>query len=311
MRRGSLFLLLLALLLSPAAAGTLSILSQNMNRLFDDIDDGNNERVISRDRFRKRIETAAQKFGSDFGLPHIIALQEVENLNVLHRIADAIQRRYAARYRALLIPGQDVSGINIGYLVRYDVEIREIDQLLSDASLPGGGPLFSRPPLLLEACYLDKCLALLNLHLRSMRGLDNDSERDRVMRKRRLQAESVARWVNRFQLADAQASLMLLGDFNALTPSDEHVDLIGIIVGNPDNHRTRVPAQDLVEPDLVDLTRLIPLEKRYSYLFRRRKQQLDYVLINQAFAADPISIEFSRIDYRFSDHAGLLLRLEW
>jgi succinylglutamate desuccinylase len=79
--------LLLALVAPVASAESIRVLSQNMDRLFDNIDDGNNEQVVSQNRFRKRVKYAAKKFGDHFGLPHIIALQEVENLNVLQQIA--------------------------------------------------------------------------------------------------------------------------------------------------------------------------------------------------------------------------------
>jgi endonuclease/exonuclease/phosphatase family metal-dependent hydrolase len=48
----------------------------------------------------------------------------------------------------------------------------------------------------------------------------------------------------------------------------------------------------------------------YLFIFRRKRQQLDYMFINQSFAADVKDIDFSRIDYHFSDHAGLLVRFE-
>jgi hypothetical protein len=35
------------------------------------------------------------------------------------------------------------------------------------------------------------------------------------------------------------------------------------------------------------------------------------MFVNQGFAADVEDIVFSRIDYRFSDHAGLLAWFEW
>ena len=39
------------------------------------IDDGNYVKILSLDRFLQRVQSAARKFGADFGLPHIIALQ--------------------------------------------------------------------------------------------------------------------------------------------------------------------------------------------------------------------------------------------
>jgi hypothetical protein len=305
-------LILLLVLIAPAVnAESLRILSQNMNRLFDDVDDGNNEKILSRDRFQQRIKNAAGKFGGDFELPHIIALQEVENLNVLRQIAAEIRRRYKADYRLVLLPGQDVSGINLGFLVRHDVEIKKVEQLFRNATFNlTGNPLFSRPPLYLEACMIEKCISLLNLHLRSMRGIDSKRDGKRVTGKRLRQAETIAAWSNEFQRSRGGASLLLVGDFNALTPTDRHVDVAGIIRGNPDNTTASLRGRDLVGPDLVDITGLIMPAERYSFIFRRKRQQLDYMYINQSFAADVKAIDFSRIDYHFSDHAGLLARFE-
>jgi hypothetical protein len=299
-------------LTAPAVnADSLRILSQNMNRLFDDIDDGNKEKVLSRERFQQRVKKAAGKFGDDFRLPHIIALQEVENLNVLRQIAAEIRRRYSVDYHLVLLPGQDVSGINLAFLVRHDVEIKKFEQLFRNARFKlTGNPLFSRPPLHLEVCIIKKCITLLNLHLRSMRGIDSDRDGKRVTGKRLRQAETIAAWSNEFQRSRAGASLLLVGDFNALTPTDKHVDVAGIIRGNPDNTTTSLRGQDLVDPDLVDITGLITPAERYSFIFRRKRQQLDYMFINQSFAAEVKAIDFSRIDYHFSDHAGLLARFE-
>jgi hypothetical protein len=304
--------LLLVLAAPTANADSLRILSQNMNRLFDNIDDGNNEQILSRDRFHQRVKSTARKFGDEFGLPHIIALQEVENRYVLQKIAAEIRHRYQVEYVLVFIPGQDISGINLGFLVRLDVQIKKVKQLFRGAKFElTGNPLFSRPPLYLEACIVENCISLLNLHLRSMRGIDSARDGKRVAGKRRRQAETIAAWSNRFQQSRAGAWLLLLGDFNALTPSDKQVDIAGIIRGNPDNISARLPGRDLLEPDLVDLTRLIPKARRYSYIFRHNKQQLDYMFVNQSFAADIESIAFSRIDAHFSDHAGLLARFEW
>jgi hypothetical protein len=155
-------ILSLALLAASAQAEPLQVLSQNMNRFFDDVDDGNKEKILSRGRFRQRVETAAEKFANTFELPHIIALQEIENRNVLAQIAAEIERRHGARYRPILIPGHDPSGINLAYLVRYGVEIIKVEQLFGDKTHGAhANPLFSRPPLYLEACYIGNCLVLL------------------------------------------------------------------------------------------------------------------------------------------------------
>lgn len=306
-------MLLIACALLPAAqADSFSIVSQNMNRLFDDIDDGNREQVVATKIFRARVERAVDKFADDFALPQVIALQEVENLNVLRLIAAGIRRRHAIDYQAILISGQDFSSLNLGFLVQPGVTIRKSQQLFRDHQLKfDASPLFSRPPLLLHACYRNRCLSLINLHLRSMRGINSAGDGKRVAHKRLQQAQAVARWVDQQQRSKPDAWLALLGDFNALTPADTHVDVAGIIRGDPDNSRTRLVSADLVNPDLVDLTQQIPPHRRYSFIFRQKKQQLDYVYVNQPLAAVRSSIEYSRIDYAFSDHAGLLVKFNW
>ncbi len=295
-----------------AAVEPFTILSQNMNRLFDDIDDGNGEKILSKTVFRARVAQAARKFSQDFLLPQVIALQEVENENVLQQIAAEIRQHYATDYRVVLIPGQDISSINLAFMVQARVEIRKTAQLFRERRLRlDGSPLFSRPPLYLEVCYLARCLSLLNLHLRSMLGIDSDERGVRVAHKRLGQAEAIAVWANRHQRVNSGAMLMILGDFNALTPPDKHVDVAGIIRGNPDNRRTRLTSTDRLNPDLIDLTRQIPPKHRYSYIFRQKKQQLDYMFGNQALADTVDTITFSTIDYSFSDHAGLLVWHRW
>lgn len=310
-RRYALTLLLLVTA-QACAAESFSVLSQNMNRLFDDIDDGNQEQVLATDEFRRRISRAVQKFAEEYALPQVIALQEVENLNVLRQISTGIRHQYAIDYQLVLIPGQDPSSINLAYLVRAGIIIRKSSQMFRQRRFPfDGPPLFSRPPLRLDSCIRRHCLSLVNLHLRSMRGIGSDDKGAWVANKRLLQAETVARWVNRFQQENPSAWLLLLGDFNALTPSDSHVDVAGIIRGNPNSRGTRLASLDLVNPDLHDLTLQIPPDHRYSYIFRSNRQQLDYLFANAPLAQTIVNIRFGAIDYAFSDHAGLLATFQW
>ncbi len=294
------------------ADADLRIATQNLDRLFDDVDNGRREKVVPTERFLERISIAADRIGGRLGLPHILALQEVENREVLERLARAIEQRHGVRYRARLLEGHDLSGINLGFMVRDEVDIRRVEQLFRERILPrDGNPLFSRPPLLLEACAGGNCFVLVNLHLRSMRGLDDPDRRERVLDKRLRQAETLANWIDRQQQEHPAQALMLLGDFNALTPSDEWLDLAGILRGAGENEDTLARERDLIEPDLVDLTRAIPTERRYSYIFRRQRQQLDYIFVNRAFSAEIRQVAFTRIEYRLSDHAALYVDLHW
>ena len=309
---GVILALLLVIPTSLPATELIRVLSQNMNQMFDHVDDGLQEKIVSPARFRQKVSSAAKKFAKHFGLPQIIALQEVENLRVLRYLAIEIGKRYRVEYRPVLMPGQDISGINVGYLLRSDLQIKQVEQLFVDHVLPANGyPLFSRPPLYLQVCKEQRCLSLLNLHLRSMRGIDSERDGERVRLKRKKQAETIAAWSHRFQRDRSGEKLILLGDFNALTPSDEHVDVVGTLRGDPDQHKPQLRSRDLIDPDFIDLTRSIPENKRYSFIFQRKKQQLDYLLVNSGSGLDLESIRFGSIDYRLSDHAGLLAEFNW
>lgn len=291
---------------------TIRIVSQNLNRFFDNVDDGKNEKVLSEKQFYRKLEITVSTIVNQFSLPDILALQEVENQNLLSRIASTINSRSKMKYQAVLLEGNDISAINIGFLVSRSFRIGSVKQLFKQQRLElDQSPLFSRPPLYLEVCKGVHCLSLLNLHLRSMRGIRSSSKGRRVRLKRLEQASIIARWIDDFQQTRPKASLLVLGDFNGLTPSDPYVDVVGTIIGKPDNSNTEKQAEDWIKQDLIDLTKHIPRQKRYSYIYQKKKQILDYMLVNSQFGPRLKHIAFSRINYDFSDHAGLLADLSW
>jgi endonuclease/exonuclease/phosphatase family metal-dependent hydrolase len=294
------------------AGGSFRIVSQNMHRFFDNVDDGNNEQQLSDASFNQKVKKTALKISDDFKLPNIVALQEVENRNLLAQVAAAVYARSGVGYQVIIREGNDISGINLAYLVKQGTKIKSVKQLFQFERLAyDGSLLFSRPPLYLEACLESRCLSIVNLHLRSMLGIRSNSGGERVRRKRHDQAAKIARWIEHFQQSRPHDSLMVLGDFNALTPSDRHVDVAGAILGKPDNANVKVPVRDWINDDLIDLTRQIPQARRYSYIYRKNKQILDYMFVNAAFGPSLENIEFTRIEYQFSDHAGLIAEFNW
>ena len=308
--------LLISLFLSTqsnaAEVERFSILTQNLNRLFNDVDDGNREHRSSSRHYRIRITQIAKKIAIHYGAPDIVALQEVENIDVIQDLATKISKLSNSQYQAILLEGFDSSGIDVGYLIKTHIEIRQLRQLLTRArSKSGKAPLFTRPPLLTEACFKSKCITLVNLHLRSMRGLRSHKKGKRVALKRLQQASALAQWVENTQIQNPDISLILLGDFNALTPSDRFTDIAGTIRGKPDNNRVKYPTKDWIEDDLVDLTKNVEKSKRYSYVYKQQKQILDYMLVSQHFKPQLQSINFSKIDRDISDHAGLIANFTW
>ena len=312
--RLALVLLVLAVLLAPqpATADQFRIVSQNLNRLFDDVDDGNDAPVVPTRQYRQRLARTAARLTPVSDLPHVIALQEIENRAVLQKLADAIQRRHGVTYRPIMAQNPAFSTLNTGYLVHPRLSVRRVEALFARQRVGnGGGRLFSRPPLQLDTCLYQRCVTIINLHQRSMRGIDSAHDGKRVAARRRQQAVAMAAWIDRQQRDDPAIALVVLGDFNALTPSDRHVDVAGIIRGAPNDAATRLDSPDLVARDLVDLTRRIPRQRRYSYIYRGRKQQLDYLFASQAMARRTVQVRYDRIDYALSDHAALRASFHW
>lgn len=307
--------LICLLLINPAAlyaSESIRIVSQNMNQFFDNVDNGNNEKVYSTARFNQKVKFASSSIINQFNLPDIIALQEIENRNVLSKIAQQVNARSGVRYKVILLEGNDVSAINVAYLIKQKFKIKSVNQLFNTERLRYDQSfLFSRPPLYLETCIEAKCLSLVNLHLRSMRGIRSGTKARRVRLKRLEQASSIARWVNDFQQARPASPLLVLGDLNGLTPSDPYVDVVGTILGRPDNSKTEKQAADWIKRDLIDLTKTIPARKRYSYIYHKKKQILDYMFSSSNSALNLRSIAFGEIDYGFSDHAALMADFSW
>ena len=295
---------------SALAAGTVSILSQNINRLFDDVANGN-ERVENTARYQQRIRTTTAKILRDYDSPDIIALQEVENIFILEDIADQLRKSGGPSYQAFLLEGNDLSGIDVGYLVDFAFNVKQARQLFKNTRLePGRSHLFSRPPLLIEVCK-QGCLTLINVHLRSMRGLRSAKNGKRVGRKRLAQAKKLASWVDQFQDKNADKFLLITGDLNALQPADKYADIVGILIGDPDNAGKRYSGRDKIKNNLSNLIEVIHPDRRFSYIYKGRKQVLDYMLASKNFSRKLKSIKFGAIYRNFSDHAGLLAEFNW
>jgi len=229
-------------------------------------------------------------------------------LRSLRDIASLINKRHGIGYQPVLIEGNDISGIDVGYLIKNPVKIKSVSPLFSNKTYgKKQKQLFARPPLLIEVC-VPECIKIVNLHLRSMRGLRSAEDGQRVALKRRLQAEALARWTDTIQREQPRSKLIIAGDFNALTPSDKFVDSVGIIMGKPDMRRPRWKSRDLVATDLIDITREVKANRRYSYIYKRKKQQLDYILVSKTLIESLKSVSFSRIDYTVSDHAAVFAR---
>lgn len=315
---------------APAAdPGRFQIGSINLLRLFNATDDtGSDDFVEDPAVYAERLQRFAGHIVEQMRAPEIIGVQEIENIQTLQDLADEIAGLDPGLgYAAELVEGNDVSGIDVGYLIRDDITVQRVEQLGADETLDFDGSLLhDRPPLLLEASVADGTQALefnvLVVHNRSLNGI----ETTRVKAKRLAQAQSIGQMVQNLQNAEPDQPTVVLGDFNAFEFSDGFVDVVGQIAGTAEEAENEFWQAPVTSPTLEVSTPSLPANERYSFVFRGNAQALDHALFSQAALPHLISAAYTRgnadapeafvdnppggqEDLGMTDHDGLVVTL--
>jgi uncharacterized protein len=310
-----------AIAVPPAQARELTVGSFNMERFFDTVnDDGISDVALTQAAFDTRLNKASLAIRDVLRLPDLIGVEEMENLTTLQAVAARVNGDEMAaghpnpQYEAILLEGNDIGGIDVGVLyksVRVAVDSGSLVQIGKDATFvqPDGtvALLNDRPSLLVRASVhvpgaAEFPLTLIVNHLRSLSGVDDPLDGDRVRHKRRAQAEYLANYVQTLQAANAVERIVLVGDFNAFTFNDGYVDVMGTIKGVPTPaEQVTIASADLVNPDLVDLVETAPADQQYSFVFDGVAQELDHVLITQNLLPFAPRLEYARNNADFPE----------
>ncbi|TYT27078.1 nuclease [Luteimonas viscosa] len=314
----------------------------NLERFFDDDNDpAIGEPVLTAAAFERRLAKASLAIRGYLHAPDVVGVVEVENQAVLQALAARINADALAAggpdpgYTAHLLEGNDVGGIDVGFLVKAGevsagtprVDVLGVVQHGAAEVLqnPDGSTslLNDRPPLSLDAVvhFADGRswpFTAIVVHQRSLNGVDSDENGSsgwltlgqRVRAKRQAQAEFLASLVDGMQADDPARNVIVMGDFNAFEFNDGLVDAMGTVTGLPSpDAQTAVDGDgvDLVEPDLSNLTLLADPEQRYSFVFDYQAQSLDHVLVNEALVDSPLvaglEISHARISADFPETA--------
>ena len=314
---------------SPAAravpvpsAGDLTVGSVNLERFFDAKASGAGP-TLSSEAFEGRLKKASLAIRTLLRNPDVLAVVEVEDLATLGTLASRITEDALAAgapdpaYQAFLVEGNDVSGIDVGFLVAGRVWVLSVVQEGKAATYPdpttGNALLLNdRPPLVLTARRTapDGNTVLFTVvanHLRSLSAVEEDTSDGRRCRaKRQAQAEFLGSLLSRLQSGSPDAILLAVGDFNAFEFSDGLTDVIGTARGAPApaNQVAVNRSVDLIEPDLVDLCAIdafLPPAERYSFVFDGSAQLLDHVLASAATAPRVTGLAFARFGSDFPE----------
>ncbi len=304
--------------LSPAGERETTVGAFNIENFFDDEVNSSRvqrEAVTPKDVFEKRLAKTSLAIRNVLSLPDVLGIVEVENLKALQRLADRVNADAAAanqpnpKYMAYLVDGNDIRGINVGYLVKSTkIKVVEVKQLAKDVKLdfPGaaGQFLFDRPPLLLRAEVIDAkspqplAFTVIVNHFKSYNGIDDEKTGDRVRNKRRLEAEWLANFVQERQKASPAERIMVTGDLNAFQFNDGYNDLVGILKGKPEP-TVLTPSKSIFTTGLVNLIDYIDAKNRYSYVFDGSAQALDHILVNKPTRERLLKFGYARISADF------------
>ncbi len=324
-----------------AGVDDVTVGSFNLRRFFNNVADTEvapqptvTEPVPDASAWATRLDKVSLAIRDYLRSPDIIGVEEVENEATLDAIAakvsaDAITNSQPdPLYDGYVMPGNDIGGINIGFLVKKAVVVGSTPRVAVNAVVQEGQAttwidpsdnvshlLNDRPPLRLDAtvAFADGRtfpLQVIVVHQRSLSGVDDDATPDgltttgnRVRQKRNAQAVWLANLIQARQAADPDERLVVLGDFNTFEVNDGLVDVMGTLLGAPSpNNQTVVPGDgaDLVNPNFTRLGESTPAE-RYSWVQDGNAQNLDHVIVNEGLLAHAMPwMQHARIDADFS-----------
>jgi predicted extracellular nuclease len=286
-------------------AGELTVAAQNLFRLFDDRDDPSlGEPVTPTATYQARLAAFSNHVRNVLGAPDVLAVSEVEDLTTLEDLAARLNAD-GGDYTAYLIEGNDIGGIDVGFLVRDAVSVDSVTQIGANDTWTAPGEtspelLNDRPPLLLTGSYTGNGepfpIAVIAVHQRSLIDVETSQ---RVRAKREEQATRLASAIASMQDAQAGLRIAVTGDFNAFEFDDGYVDVMGILTS---------------DADLTNQVLSVASNDRYSYIEDAVAQVLDHTLTSQPLNPFVRGFQFARANADApaaanapSDHDGLVL----
>jgi predicted extracellular nuclease len=299
-------------------ANEFTVGSFNMQRFFDTANDPDtSDAVLTAAILETRLNKASLAIRTMLLSPDIIGVEEMENLTVLQTVAARINSDTVAAggtdpgYEAYLEEGNDVGGIDVGFLVKSSrVTVVGVTQYGKDTLFTETdgttSALNDRPPLLLEALVNGPSgtmpVTVIVNHLRSLSGLTDESTGPRVRAKRLAQAEFLANLIQTRQTENPEERIVSVGDYNAYQVNDGYVDVIGSILGTPTPAEyVTLAGADLVNPDLTDLVNTLSADERYSYTYDGSAQVLDHIIVNSHALQRLTRMHYARMNADFPE----------
>ncbi|MEA5477924.1 choice-of-anchor I family protein [Pseudanabaena galeata UHCC 0370] len=310
------------------SSNKLTVASYNVLNL--DPNDADGDADIANGRFT----AIAQQIVNNLASPDIISLQEVQDNSgsanngvtaadvTLQTLINAIVAAGGETYEFIdnsfiannASGGQPGGNIRNAYLYnpsRVSLVEGSVEAITGDAFVG------SRLPLVASFTFNGETVTLVNNHFSSKGGSSplfganqpsvgdeangNGQENTNIngsLNERQAQAKAVKDYVDSMIALDANANVVVLGDFNEfefISPLSE------ILTGG-------------TTPVLTNLTNTLPEDERYSFIFEGNSQSLDHILTSNGLAAKAefdvvhVNTEFPDTAARASDHDPIVAR---
>jgi predicted extracellular nuclease len=293
-----------SLKLSPIAWPTLplplksvsdqfTIATFNLNNHFDGTKDDPDsaEPVVTLADLTQKQEKLAFTLGKILNCPTIVALQEIENEQLLQSLAVATASYCGFIYEIAHQASSDSRGLDLAFLTDPDrVQLGAVTAYQGCTFLETGitdpdagcdgreSPLFGRPPLRVDLLVDGQPYTLINNHFKSKR----EGEKETTNRRQQ-QAAHIANLTQALLAKNPQTALIVLGDFN-------------------DFEQSPTMQQMTIGTGLVNALATLPRSDRYTYIFDGVPQLIDGILVSDAVRAtiEAVQILHVNADYPFA-----------
>ncbi len=278
---------------APAlAANQISIASFNMENYFDLIDDTGNDaepKPLELELALKQQKLAAA-LTQTLNCPTLVAVQEVEKGALLDELAQLAAPACGFTYAVTHLESADARGIDVALMSNPDVvevqgaELKQacttLETGVGDTRLDcpaGQNALFSRPPLQVEIVVGERPFTIIVNHFKSKRGGEAETAPWRLA-----QATHVAGLVSDLLAGDADAYVIVLGDFN--------------------DYEQSAPLLTLAEEGRMENVLLrLPDETRYSFVFGGVSQLIDGIFVTPALQDNVAEVMILHVNADFPD----------
>ncbi len=279
-----------------AGEGQISVTTFNVENHFDGIDDtgDDSEPKPSPDEIGIKQRKLAYTLSETLGCPTLVGIQEVENGALLEDLVAETAVACGFTYDVIHRESADQRGIDVALLSQPErvkllaADLRQgctrINTGIKDgtADCPSGQqPLFSRPPLEVSLLVEGRPITMFINHFKSKRGGEFETASRRLA-----QAQHINSLIDGILAEDAQARIIVVGDFNDFDQSSTMLEMTET-------------------GQLFNALSLVPEDGRYSFVFGGVSQLIDGLLLSPELRERVTAVAIQHVNADFPDSLGL------